>query len=399
MIRPLGALLLLSLTAVAHATPAVFRDETFADSDWTVVTSSFVVFENTVLPGGTATGAQVLTGGNPGSFRDVTHFVPAAPSPTTFAAVWSAHFRTGFVYDPSVQGPIATIDFDEDARSTLGSQLGQSTGIAIRQSDQVYVAQAGATPETAWTHKQVRGLAFSDFGVLAPNGFPGGSSPDFSAAGGPIEVGFVRGNSTGKGGGSYTIAAAIDNWQVRINPPCTTVPECDDGDACTIDDCVDGACSSSPLLCDDEDACTIDACVAGSCQNATLDCDDAADCTTDSCVAGVCQNLPTVSYASAETKALELLALLKGTVCDDDPVSKAFVRGLKKKIKKLGKRAGQLDDAAKENLIARLLGKASHLLDAADALVQKAVLDGKVSAPCAAVLQGFVDEVRQCIGT
>jgi hypothetical protein len=247
MIRPFGALVLLGLTGIAHATPAVFRDETFADSDWTVVTSSFEGSGNTVLPGGTATGTQVLTGGNPGSFRDVTHVAPAAPSPTTFAAVWSAHFRTGFVYDPSLQGPIATIDFDEDARSTLGSTLGQSTGIAIRQGGQIYVAPAGSTPEAAWTHKQLRGLQFSDFGVLAPNGFPGGSSPDFSAAGGPIEVGFTRGNSTSVGGAGYTIAAAIDNWQVRINPPCASAPECDDGDACTIDECVDGACSSPPL--------------------------------------------------------------------------------------------------------------------------------------------------------
>lgn len=183
MLRGSVVLVLATLSGVAAAMPVVFTDDTFADADWTVVTSSFEVTANTVLPGGTATGSRVATGGNLDAFREVTHVVPAAPSPTTFGATWSAHFRTGFVYDPSVQGAIATIDFDEDARSISGSQLGQSTGIAIRQNGIVYIAQAGTTPENTWTHKQIRALRSFNLGVLAPNGFPGGSSPDFSSAG------------------------------------------------------------------------------------------------------------------------------------------------------------------------------------------------------------------------
>jgi len=392
--RLLVVLVLTILSAAAGAMPVVFEDDTFVDADWTVVTSSFEVNGKTVLPGGTATGVQVPAGGNPGAFREVTHVVPAAPSPTTFGATWSAHFRVGFVYDPSVQGPIANIDFDEDARRTSGSALGQSTGLAIRQGGKVYVVQAGTTPEAAWTHKQLRRVTAPTFGVLEPNGFPGGSIPDFSAAGGPIEVGFVRGNSTGAGGASYTIAAAIDNWQVRLNPPCATPAECDDGDACTVDQCTAGTCGSVPLVCDDGDAC-----VAGTCQAAPIDCDDGGDCTADGCVAGACQHTPGVSYAFAQAKAQELVALLQGAGCGEEALSKRLVRKLKSKILKVGVRARRVDGATKAALVNRLLRQADRLLDVAGSILQKAVVRGDLTPACAAVLQGFVDELRQCMGT
>jgi hypothetical protein len=41
--------------------------------------------------------------------------------------------------------------------------------------------------------------------------------------------------------------------------------DCDDGDPCTIDTCVDGACIHTPMDCDDGDPCTIDTCVDGAC--------------------------------------------------------------------------------------------------------------------------------------
>ena len=120
-----------------------------------------------------ANGAQQSEGGN--AFRAVTHEVPAAPSPTTFGALWSAHFRNGAVYDPSTQGPIGSIDYAEDAKRIFGSPLGQSAGIAIRQNGMVFVAQVGTTPEDVFTRKEGKALKASSFGVLTAGGFPGAS--------------------------------------------------------------------------------------------------------------------------------------------------------------------------------------------------------------------------------
>jgi hypothetical protein len=79
---------------------------------------------------------------------------------------------------------------------------------------------------------------------------------------------------------------------------------CDDGDACTVDACVAGACAATPVDgcvactsgadCEDADTCTLDVCgAAGVCEHETLaacpscssdaDCADADACTTEQC--------------------------------------------------------------------------------------------------------------------
>ena len=70
------------------------------------------------------------------------------------------------------------------------------------------------------------------------------------------------------------------------DPDCLDDPlRCDDGDACTVDDCLpDGRCARTALRCDDGDACTDDACdPAVGCVRSPTDCDDRSLCTTDSC--------------------------------------------------------------------------------------------------------------------
>ena len=67
---------------------------------------------------------------------------------------------------------------------------------------------------------------------------------------------------------------------------------CDDGNPCTIDSCVDGVCQHVVNPCDDGNPCTIDSCVGGVCQHVPKDCDDGNFCTTDSCVNGVCVHQP-----------------------------------------------------------------------------------------------------------
>ena len=70
---------------------------------------------------------------------------------------------------------------------------------------------------------------------------------------------------------------------------------CDDGQACTADSCVDGACKHTAVSgpCDDGDLCTeADACVDGLCDGTPKACDDGVVCTSDACVDGACQHQP-----------------------------------------------------------------------------------------------------------
>ncbi len=60
---------------------------------------------------------------------------------------------------------------------------------------------------------------------------------------------------------------------------------CNDGDACTVDDCLtDGSCAHAAVVCDDSDACTVDACDRTlGCTTSPTDCDDENLCTIDAC--------------------------------------------------------------------------------------------------------------------
>lgn len=69
---------------------------------------------------------------------------------------------------------------------------------------------------------------------------------------------------------------------------------CSDGDLCTTDSCVDGACVFTPVNCDDGDGCTIDSCIGGDCLHTPIDCADDDECTIDSCQAGGCVHDPIV---------------------------------------------------------------------------------------------------------
>ncbi len=58
---------------------------------------------------------------------------------------------------------------------------------------------------------------------------------------------------------------------------------CNDGDACTVDDCAAGLCVHRPKFCDDNNACTVDSCSNGQCITTPKICDDGNPNTSDSC--------------------------------------------------------------------------------------------------------------------
>ncbi|MFC1890727.1 hypothetical protein ACFL4G_13325, partial [Thermodesulfobacteriota bacterium] len=68
---------------------------------------------------------------------------------------------------------------------------------------------------------------------------------------------------------------------------CSIPEECDDGNACTDDDCIDSICTHvyNTAPCDDQNACTDgDECSSGVCiGHEPLDCDDDNVCTDDAC--------------------------------------------------------------------------------------------------------------------
>ena len=74
---------------------------------------------------------------------------------------------------------------------------------------------------------------------------------------------------------------------------CSSDADCNDDDPCTDDECVNCMCqhSNNSASCDDGDPCTEnDRCSGGVCFGTQKDCDDGILCTIDSCVDGVCIN-------------------------------------------------------------------------------------------------------------
>lgn len=181
-----------------------FADGDFQPESWEIVI--YFVDGN----GGTVTATRETTGGNPGAFRKITTIVNDAPP---YSTVMSFHHYLPAAYDPSMQGAILSIDYSEDAMMFQGGGDGQGAAAALRQDGLVYTGPRFGAVESTWTHHGWVGLRAVDF-----NRWPNAPAahPDFSTNGSPIEVGFMRGNSTYSGG--YTIAAGIDNWSFTIHP-------------------------------------------------------------------------------------------------------------------------------------------------------------------------------------
>jgi hypothetical protein len=98
---------------------------------------------------------------------------------------------------------------------------------------------------------------------------------------------------------------------------CLDDGHCDDGNACTVDTCVDGTCVHTPIVCDDGDACTADTCVDGDCVNTAIVCDDGDACTADTCVDGDCVN---TAIVCDDGDSCTIDSCDSATGCVNDPV-------------------------------------------------------------------------------
>jgi hypothetical protein len=214
----------------AHATQITFSAGTFPNTDWDLTT---ITLKNGVtctspptLPdcagnGGTTSGTPMTSGGNPGDYRDVAISVDALMGSTDSVVLGFHRYLPG-QWDPGTQGQIASIDYSEDGILFAPNVL-QATGPALRQNGVVYVRTGLVVTTTNWTPYAAPGLTAPDFsavgdcGALCTNAtfIDSSKHPDFSCAGGPIDVGFFRYNATRAG--AYNTDAGIDNWKVTIH--------------------------------------------------------------------------------------------------------------------------------------------------------------------------------------
>lgn len=97
---------------------------------------------------------------------------------------------------------------------------------------------------------------------------------------------------------TYTTRSCNDNNLCTTdncvpNIGCVYTPiNCSDLNPCTIDRCTNGVCSYQPRTCTDNDLCTDDACVGGNCRYTPKVCNDNNGCTDDVCINGVCIFIP-----------------------------------------------------------------------------------------------------------
>jgi hypothetical protein len=183
-----------------------FFDGTFSNSDW-----SEVLYVNG--NGGSSSAAQTASGGNPGSFYQVTTSVN--PGPACGAGVY---LRNGFTYSPSTQGAIYNLDYSVDLIAI--SLYGEAEPV-VSQNGNIYFGPELYTTAGTWQTLTETNLMAADFARLitgTPNGelgADGTSHPDFSTNGSPITFGFIVPDSSMTT--PYTTIGGVDNYTLTVH--------------------------------------------------------------------------------------------------------------------------------------------------------------------------------------
>lgn len=200
------------LVSASSASAVTFFDGIFNNSDWALTT-----ILNTNAAGSSANGLQFLSGGNPNEYRRIRNQLLVS-SPT--GILHGFHMNTTVSYDPSNQGAITTIDYSEDSINFVNAPgNGQGSGLAIIQNGRYFRTSAALVMPFAnfntWQPNALLGLTAASFWEVDPGtGNLIAGTPDFSASGTVMQLGFWRGNSNN---GSINTDCGIDNWHVQIN--------------------------------------------------------------------------------------------------------------------------------------------------------------------------------------
>ena len=172
--------------------------------------------------GSTANIPQILTGGNPAEYMQIVMNIQVSgPGGGAFLLL----MNNAAFYNPAVSGPVTAIDYSEDSINFLpDSGDGMVTGLAITQGGKTFVQRNPLLVMPfptfgTWSPNAAPGLSTADLWELDSNGILNQfSNPDWSAAGGVMQMGFYRATSSGNFTENYVREAGIDNWHVRIIP-------------------------------------------------------------------------------------------------------------------------------------------------------------------------------------
>lgn len=199
-ILPVGLIGLACLGSEARA-DVTYSDGAFVTSTWG--------FE--IVGTGTSVPSQVVSGGNPGSYRQINQTV--AQNSGWFYAFSRYGTSLATRYEPATQGAIQSVDFSIQAQ-TISVQGGQIPGLAwgIKQGSFVYVQTAFQNLSgPAWANFSSAALTPADF--FCANG---AGTLDFSASGAPIRFGFVTMNASFSAVTTGSVSE-YDNFSVTVH--------------------------------------------------------------------------------------------------------------------------------------------------------------------------------------
>jgi len=196
--------LVLSVISIARA-QIVYSDGDFGGGNWS--------FETSTALGASASASRISSGGNPGSYLQISLSMAAGDG---YSVLWG--FNSSAAYDPATSA-IESVGYSEDL---LQGGSPQAAGAALMQNGLRYYRYTWTTDPSVWTTR----IATPDVGAsgyLLDDSQNNGSNPlnpDFSILGAPITFGFFR-NISGTALSSFTTTSRLDNWTTTVTP----VPE------------------------------------------------------------------------------------------------------------------------------------------------------------------------------
>lgn len=229
----LAALALTATAAPAYAASVVFSDGTFNPANYTTTTY-------TGAAGFTTNAAQGIGVGGVGTSYVTSYEKQGSTSP-------SARFQAlnaSFVYDPSADGAIQSIDvafdgfislFHNTTPVNLAGASAQARVIA-QQDGNLYMAARNVftgLPFESWYHVATSGFVASDFTLFDPaNPFVARTPPNLDFTGGAITFGFELAHfgvlvNGGPSTGLVRSTMGMDNFQLTLNTqdPVGGIPE------------------------------------------------------------------------------------------------------------------------------------------------------------------------------
>ena len=191
----------------------MFATGVFSQSDWPGGATSAAAF------GANSTGgslSDVASGGNPGSYVEMS-----ASHGTGDYFVWTAVAVNSWVYDPSVSGAIASIDFGADVMRQQGIDFDDFQALIV-QNGKYYWDFGALHNVSGWFDSSATGATAHDFRQIntSDGTWNGGLNPDFSSTGAPISFGYALGVQGTADAGSIT--QSYDNIHYRIRSESST---------------------------------------------------------------------------------------------------------------------------------------------------------------------------------